>query len=78
MISYVDDVTFFCQHHHIDQAAQVLSESMPDVVDFYIHHGLTKSAAKSYVTVFTLDPIEFNRHPAIIVNGESALHDRKP
>ncbi|VDK32298.1 unnamed protein product, partial [Dibothriocephalus latus] len=29
------------------------------------------SAAKSSVTVFTLDPKEFNRHPAIIVNGEA-------
>ncbi|VDN39503.1 unnamed protein product [Dibothriocephalus latus] len=58
VVSYANDVTFFCQYHHIDQAAQVLSESMPDVMNFFNQRGLTISAAKSSVTVFTLDPKE--------------------
>ncbi len=78
VVSYADDVTFFSQHNHIDQAAQLLSEFMPDVVDFFTQRGLTISAAKSSVTVFTLDPKEFNRHPAIIVNGAALPLLRKP
>ncbi|VDK45106.1 unnamed protein product [Dibothriocephalus latus] len=71
VVSYADDFTFFCQHHHIDQAAQIISESMPNVVNFFIQCGLRIWAAKSSVTVFTLDPKEFNRHLAITVNDAS-------
>ncbi|VDN13334.1 unnamed protein product [Dibothriocephalus latus] len=78
VLSYADNVTFFCRFHHIDQAAQLLSEFMPDVVNFFIHHRMTILAAKSSVTVFTLDPKEFNRHPAIFVNGASLSLVRKP
>ncbi|VDN23956.1 unnamed protein product [Dibothriocephalus latus] len=70
-VSYADDVTFFCRYHRIDQAAQLLREFMPDVENFFTQRGMTISAAKLSVTVFTLDPKEFNCHPAIIVNGAS-------
>ncbi|VDN36470.1 unnamed protein product [Dibothriocephalus latus] len=36
------------------------------------------SAAESSITVFTLDPKEFNRHPAIAVNGAALPLVRKP
>ncbi|VDN21767.1 unnamed protein product [Dibothriocephalus latus] len=78
VVSYAYDVAFFCRQYHIDQAAQLLSEFMLDVVNFFTQRWLTISVAKPSVTVFTLDQNEFNRHPAIIVNGESLPLVRKP
>ncbi|VDN41663.1 unnamed protein product [Dibothriocephalus latus] len=78
VVSYAEDVTFFCRHYHIDQAAQLLTEFIPDVDNFFTQRGMTISAAKPSVTVFTLDPKEFNHHPAIIVNGASLPLVRKP
>ncbi|VDN44622.1 unnamed protein product [Dibothriocephalus latus] len=51
---------------------------MPDVVNFLTQRGMTISAAKSSVTVFTLDPKKFCRHPTTTVNGASLPLVRKP
>ncbi|VDK69415.1 unnamed protein product [Dibothriocephalus latus] len=73
LVPYADDVTLSCRHHHIEQAAQLLTEFMPDFENFVTQRGMMILAAKSSVPFFTLDPKELNRHPAIIVNGESLL-----
>ncbi|VDN39958.1 unnamed protein product [Dibothriocephalus latus] len=78
MVSYADGVTFFCGHRHMDQTAQLLSEFTRDIENFFTQRGMTISAAKSSVTLFTLHPKELNRHLTIIVNGASLPLVHKP
>ncbi|VDN41619.1 unnamed protein product [Dibothriocephalus latus] len=51
---------------------------MPDVEHFLTQRGMTISAAKSSVIVFTMGAKEFSRHLAIIVNVASLPLVRKP
>ena len=76
--SYADDFTDSCSSPNISDAARSLSAHAQLVGGWAEERGLSISAPKSNVTLFTSDRRQSYHHPSVTLNGSQLPLERNP
>ena len=78
LVTYADDITVYVTIQKINQAVDLLNNYLPRLERFLADHNLQISVQKSSVTLFTTWNREFNKHPAVLLNGTPLPLSKQP